>query len=173
MQEEINKVAAMRPDLSGVIPEYLAANIAMRLLPGKKPIAEETVLNTLEGIPFLYGRYFKGVKRPKGLRKQANKQCFRNATVLAMRNPELTYYEGYGLNMIPCPHAWCVDKEGKVVDPTWKHPEKCEYLGVPFSTKNLTEWMLRNEFYGVLGNMWFGKVLPKEIVEAVKCSQSL
>ena len=46
--------------------------------------------------------------------------CYKNATLLAMENEALTYVEGKVATMgIPIDHAWCIDADGVVIDPTW------------------------------------------------------
>lgn len=95
------------------------------------------------------GTAYPGRKRPRGVRKMRDRQCFKNATELSLSRPDLTYVEGIGLHIIPCHHAWCVDAEGLVVDPTWRYPEKSEYMGVPIPAKTLCEELMRNMVYGV------------------------
>lgn len=48
--------------------------------------------------------------------------CFANAFELTMRNPELTYCEGWATmeRSIPTHHAWAVGPDGSIHDPTWK-----------------------------------------------------
>jgi len=79
------------------------------------------------------------------------RQCFRNAFVLAQENPELTYCEGRAFATVPIPveHAWCVTRDGQVVDNTW--PDGGEYFGIAFATPFLLSWVQRTGVYGVLG----------------------
>lgn len=62
-------------------------------------------------------------------------QCYQNAYRL-MDNRSMTYCEGYaaikGLG-IPIAHAWVVDSDGFVIDPTWK--DGTEYFGVRFEDR--------------------------------------
>lgn len=84
------------------------------------------------------------------------KQCFANATALSFDFPELTYVEGYASTVIPTQHAWCVDSEGRVIDPTWRVEDREEkyyphgYFGVPISRKLLYATLARTERYGIL-----------------------
>lgn len=59
------------------------------------------------------------------------KECFANAAMLAHRHG-LPYVEGHCLSRIGIPilHAFCLDEEGRVVDPTWRDPADCLYHGV-------------------------------------------
>jgi hypothetical protein len=80
------------------------------------------------------------------------KQCFMNAFALMVANPDLRYAEGYGQNIIPTMHAWCVDKDLNVIDPTWRDPEASQYFGVVFDRDFVIETVLKKETYGVIDN---------------------
>ena len=46
------------------------------------------------------------------------KECFDNAYRLARRS-KLRYVEGYALGVIPLKHAWVLNDQDEVIDPTW------------------------------------------------------
>lgn len=79
---------------------------------------------------------------PENVRPGAPRACFGNAIALAhdaqVRGTGLHYVEGFALDpgrtRLPILHAWLVDDEGKVVDPTWWRYPTDAYLGVIFST---------------------------------------
>lgn len=77
------------------------------------------------------------VARPKGLRKGTNKMCFRNALYVA-EDRGWTYVEGFAAGLIPVHHAWCLDKDGTVVETTWAEPGH-SYMGVPIDVD--TAWL--------------------------------
>jgi hypothetical protein len=81
-------------------------------------------------------------------------QCFQNAYHLAFASNDLTYCEGWGdpgrdgLFL----HAWCVNEQGKVVDPTWHRDsgyEPASYLGVRFPLSLVEASITANDYYGV------------------------
>jgi hypothetical protein len=61
--------------------------------------------------------------------------CYINSARLADAMPSLRYVEGFanpGLaHSLPLEHAWCVDEQDVVHDPTWEVNGDCAYLGVP------------------------------------------
>jgi hypothetical protein len=68
------------------------------------------------------------------------KECFKNSFELAASEPDLIYCEGYALGaVIAVHHAWCVRKDGTVVDPTWKSGE--DYFGVPLRLEYVVKFI--------------------------------
>jgi len=97
-----------------------------------------------------------GIVRPRGVRKGRPKECYRNATVLAMQQG-YTYCEGLACSEklgIPVDHAWVIDSAGNVIDATWKDTDKCWYLGVPFSREQLWLGLIDTGTYGLLHKDW-------------------
>lgn len=100
---------------------------------------------------------------PKGIERGIAKQCFQNAGRLALAHPEkLTYCEGWaqmpshrGLTTY---HAWCLDRKGNVVDPTWAHKRGHEYLGVPIKMSALRKQIIATKEWGFFPH---GVYLPK------------
>lgn len=99
---------------------------------------------------------------PAWVKPMVPKECFSNAAKLAIRHPDkLAYVEGYAAGIIPLSHAWCVDRDGEVVDPTWGHNEVragTDYFGVAVSTEFLTKLLLENKYYGLI-EVYRGKSL--------------
>jgi len=93
------------------------------------------------------------------------KQCYMNATHLALDDPDLTYVEGkvfcHGIGI---DHAWCVDDEGFVHDPTIQDNDDghiSDYIGVPFNTAYLRKALVWNKYYGLLDYFTANKTAPK------------
>ena len=86
---------------------------------------------------------------PKFIKGGAMKECFKNSYNL-MQKKGYTYCEGYAMGIIPVLHAWCLDKKGNVVDPTWK--DGTEYYGIPFKTEYVLETAIKREYYGIIDN---------------------
>jgi hypothetical protein len=95
--------------------------------------------------------------------------CYMNATHLAINTQlddnALTYVEGsISVCGIPIDHAWCINADGIVIDPTLKPDKEVrDYFGVPFQTDYVRKAILRNKVYGLLDIMTARKTLPKLI----------
>ncbi len=79
------------------------------------------------------------------------KECFKNAFYLADRDEKYIYVEGFATTKhlgLPLLHAWCVDKQGNVYDPTWRDGD--EYYGVPFRMEYVRKTILRKKTFGVI-----------------------
>lgn len=96
----------------------------------------------------------KPARLPKGIRRAKKGKCFANAYRLSVNGSGLTYVEGYatceGSFGIPILHGWCVDRDGNVVDPTWDHPERNVYLGIPLKDEFCCRELLANRVFGIL-----------------------
>ncbi len=87
---------------------------------------------------------------PRGLPKH----CFMNAGNAAMGDYRLFYVEGYVrlMGSIPIEHAWCINADGMVIDPTLKDGENIDhYFGAVFTTDFLYHIVRRSGVWGILG----------------------
>ena len=104
-------------------------------------------------------------------KKMQAKQCFANAAHLAIEKG-YTYVEGYATTKVvnfPLIHAWCVTRDGKLVDPTWQ--DGVEYFGVPIKTDYLLEVLSESGMYGIFENWKWRKIFtddPSFYVETIK-----
>ena len=101
-----------------------------------------------------HGQQFTAQHLPKRYKMRVPKNCFYNAQALARRSQRLTrpaysfalrYVEGYVLSPnvpILIHHAWCVDRDDRVIDVTlqdWSTREsvaaECEFYGIVFERR--------------------------------------
>ena len=70
--------------------------------------------------------------------------CYANAQFWMRQEEGLRYCEGYAMSVIPVEHAWLVNADGYVIDPTWgedyeeiggKRP--VDYFGITFDLKDV------------------------------------
>lgn len=86
------------------------------------------------------------------------KQCFDNATQvlisrLAAGDTIVRYAEGYAMNAelaIPMQHAWLVDADDKVIDPTWRDAADNLYFGIVFETSFVLNLLRIKKSAGIL-----------------------
>ena len=72
-----------------------------------------------------------------------------------MKRPRLTYVEGYASGL---EHAFCVDLQGNVVDPTLRtdSPLEEEYFGIAFKTEWVKDPILN--YYVRTGKWYYGVI---------------
>lgn len=96
--------------------------------------------------------------------------CYMNAGREIHRRSDLRYVEGYAVpGTVPMPmmHAWLVDAEGRVIDPTW--PDGVAYYGVIIPSDVLSECLMALGYWGVFDNLWMKPELLDLIKEGVTC----
>lgn len=95
----------------------------------------------------------RGSPLPSKMRRGPMRYCFQNSGDAAWRHG-LLYCEGLARHPdVPMEvhHAWCLDpKTGRVVDPTWKKPEECTYLGIAVTLPTLAACQLDCGHYALL-----------------------
>jgi hypothetical protein len=83
-------------------------------------------------------------------RRARRKQCYMNSYTLVDRNPGLIYVEGWCWKETSFAHAWCIDAEGQVIDPTLREADG--YYGIPFRWEYVQATASRTMVYGVISN---------------------
>jgi hypothetical protein len=117
-------------------------------------ILEEIVLANGRGMYCIANRW-------RDIRRGPLRNCFQNATHLAIGNLErFIYAEGYAvrpsLGLVVGEHAWLLDRQNNhsVIDPTWRDTKDGAYLGIPFSTEYLINQLMEHKVYGLLDAYW-------------------
>ncbi len=89
------------------------------------------------------------------------KECFKNATEIVISGygykHKLTYVEGFAVSgkmleiglVFPVQHAWAVDTDGNVYDPTFEQPEHGVYIGLPIPNELHQTMLIKTRHYGV------------------------
>jgi len=109
-------------------------------------------MRTQEGCVLEFGRPM--VLKPNSRHKRGPmRQCFMNAVKMATSGRLVTYCEGYAMGVMPVLHAWCVDQEGRVIDPTWSMPDAV-YYGVPFKTEYVLRRVTEAQCYVSMFDDW-------------------
>lgn len=90
----------------------------------------------MEDLLLQHGRFWTPRQLPSHIPHMTPKMCFENAFRVASRRKNLRYVEGVAMGVIiPVHHAWCVDEDGNVIDPTWASTQTDvgeAYFGVTF-----------------------------------------
>jgi len=135
--------------------KYLKQVSEMRKRMMNRP--KEFVYSGAEEFVLKEGRPFKAdLKKLNRFGTGQMKQCYKNAFDLTMENSDLIYVEGFATTVIPVMHAWVVDQDGVIADPTWKVEERLKdyepsgYYGVMFSHQQCIDIMFKSGQYGML-----------------------
>lgn len=133
------------PSATEQILFYLTAIVQIRA--NSQFRAPDLIYKGGEDLVKRHGKQFTAQPLPEEYGLMEAKNCYNNAFILAAANPELTYVEGYAYSgILPIHHAWVVDAEGRVIDPTWIDPVNCTYFGVGFKTAHLRKLVNKRGF---------------------------
>lgn len=84
------------------------------------------------------------------------KSCFQNCFQALWNYSNLSYCEGFAISnevLLAIPHAWLVDDNCEVIDPTWDEKYTgCTYFGVVFIEEFVRKTALKTKHYGILDN---------------------
>lgn len=82
------------------------------------------------------------------------KMCFQNA--YRGIDSDLDYAEGYAMqaSLIPLAHAFLINPDNQVIDPTWSDKKGATYFGVRFSRDFVYDVALRTGHYGIFESLY-------------------
>lgn len=126
---------------------------------------ESIVVTSLESWVAMYGgKSFEFEPRPDWQERLEPNHCFSNCTDLVMSGDGLTYCEGYvmfGEVPILIHHAWVVDENGRLIDPTLPEDDRDPtYFGIEIPPHILMRAVESEGTYGVLD-----KKVGRELIE--------
>lgn len=96
-------------------------------------------------------------------------ECFLNA--YKGMNRQLRYCEGWATSLslgIAIEHAWLLDKNDQVVDPTWADGK--EYFGVAFAELAVYRLTAMTGYHGIFGSLYQLKKSKEDCYELIKAS---
>jgi hypothetical protein len=94
--------------------------------------------------------------------------CYMNAGQLAW-GTNVQYVEGYAVPAsvaFPMMHAWLLDPEGRVIDPTWE--DGAAYFGVVIPNEAYSQCLMRTGYWGVFDNLWLAPELIKVLEKSLE-----
>jgi hypothetical protein len=120
------------------------------------------------------GQLYKPAPLEKDITVGEPRECYKNATMLAVEHPgKYVYCEGYAVcDGIPIPieHAWVIDRtrNNVVVDNTWTDYKGVAYFGVEIELESLIARLSEQGIYGYfyMPNSWINQ---EEEVLTLEC----
>jgi hypothetical protein len=97
-------------------------------------------------------RFWEPSPLPPWVKPMRPQYCYLNAYILARRSKgRYRYVEGVAHSILPAvPHAWCVDDDDHVIDPTWREEIGRSYFGKVFDWRELAELHKATEHYSII-----------------------
>ena len=141
---------------SRLLAELAVDAISLRQL--NSDVQEPCLYHSTQEFILRHGWLFSPQPFPAKYRKWKGEHhdCLYNALELSVSCRELAYVEGFampakGITETPVAHSWCVDADGKVVDPTWDRPGR-EYCGLSLDKRLLYKLHQKGEPFGLMFN---------------------
>jgi hypothetical protein len=127
------------------IEKYLKISIKFAKKCNRSKIGSYTCI---EEFVYRNGQLFTNIIFPENLIIGKMKECYKNAALLCMENKNYFYVEGYACGIIPVMHAWCIDKDKNVIDPTWN--DGGEYFGIIIKKRFLMDSLVKKRVFGLI-----------------------
>lgn len=108
-----------------------------------------------------HGRSFP-IRKNRLNGKGKSQQCYQNSYHM-MVDRGYTYCEGFATSHllgVAIEHAWVLDEEGYVVDPTWS--DGTEYFGVAFHSLGVRTVALQTRVYGIMSSTYMMGRSPED-----------
>lgn len=106
----------------------------------------------VDNLVLAYGQPF--IKQIKSPFQGEPKSCFKNCYQALYDFPKLSYCEGFAISNlgIPIIHAWLVNDNLEVIDPTWigERFQNSAYFGIVFTEDFVLEIVNKTRSYGIL-----------------------
>lgn len=103
------------------------------------------------------GQPWTAARLPASIERGRPRYCYGNTLALVNRRPGLRYVEGFAIPWhadgagAPVLHAWAVNANGRVYDPTWPEPERSAYFGIAFDIAEVRRFCdLDDDTFGIL-----------------------
>ena len=148
-------------------PKTIEDFLRMRAKANRKAIPATTPFAGMEGFVLTYGKPFQTKPYPRRLNAFRGEEhaCFKNAWWMVLESKgKLRYVEGfaaekdglirYGKTLYPSAiiHGWAIDKNDRVIDPTWSESDGI-YFGVVFDFAYCMKFAVRKrEHTSLIGN---------------------
>ena len=97
-----------------------------------------------------HGRAWYIGERTFAGRRARSKQCYMNSYTLADEKPGMIYVEGWCWIEYLFEHAWCIDPDGQVIDPTLREADG--YYGIPFRWEYVRATASSTKEYGIISH---------------------
>ncbi|MTJ14708.1 hypothetical protein FJR11_19425 [Anabaena sp. UHCC 0187] len=112
----------------------------------------DLLYKSVDSLVLAYGQPF--IKQIKSPFKGQPKFCFKNCYEALYDFPKLSYCEGFAISNlgIPIIHAWLVNDNLEVIDPTWigERFQNSSYFGTVFTEDFVLEIADKTRSYGIL-----------------------
>lgn len=164
IKEEAEALAAQHPPELQPFMFHLGLDRAVvHAGAGDRPIRESWKFLSYEDLVLHYGDPARvaPIYCPDEFGHMEVRQCFANAYDIATNfEDEFTYVEGFAQasgSPFLVRHAWVLDGEGRIVDPTWANLDRsteATYLGIRFAADFIRRRAIATGWLGVIAADW-------------------